>query len=168
MAQASFATWSDGPFGTSGTEPGKSISYYDKGPVVGLFLDFAIRHATENKKSLDDVMRFLYWEYYETQKRGFTDAEFQQACETIAGGSLAPVFEYVYTTKELDYSRYLGYAGLMLEPQPKSGDDDKKTRFLIKRIENPDGQQQGILKGLLGNNELGNNGIGKQNKEIGE
>ncbi len=40
LAQASYKTWSDGPFGTQGEEAGKSISYYDKGPVVGLLLDF--------------------------------------------------------------------------------------------------------------------------------
>ncbi len=60
LQQASYSTWSDGPFGTQGSDPAKSISYYNKGPVVGLLLDFAIRHSTGNKSSLDDVMRLLY------------------------------------------------------------------------------------------------------------
>ena len=53
LAQASYKTWNDGPFGSQGADAKKSISYYDKGPAVGLLLDFSIRHATENKKSLD-------------------------------------------------------------------------------------------------------------------
>jgi predicted metalloprotease with PDZ domain len=46
LSQSSYNTWKDGPFGTQGEEPDKSISYYEKGPIVGLFLDFEIRNAT--------------------------------------------------------------------------------------------------------------------------
>ncbi|HEU4861049.1 MAG TPA: hypothetical protein VFT15_14480, partial [Chitinophagaceae bacterium] len=35
LEQASYETWSDGPFGRTGDEVNKTISYYDKGPVVG-------------------------------------------------------------------------------------------------------------------------------------
>jgi predicted metalloprotease with PDZ domain len=146
LTQASYNTWKDGPFGTQGDEPGKSISYYDKGPVVGLFLDFAIRNATQNKKSLDDVMKQVYGHYYKKLNRGFTDAEFEQTCETIAGASLARVFEYVYTTKELDYSTYLGYAGLTIEKETTETGDGKKTKFLIKTMANMNSLQQEILK----------------------
>ena len=58
LEQASYETWSDGPFGRTGDEVNKTISYYDKGPAVGLLFDFKIRQATNNKRSLDDVMRF--------------------------------------------------------------------------------------------------------------
>lgn len=85
LTQSSYETWSDGPFGQQGEEGDRSISYYDKGPVVGLLFDIAIRKASANKKSLDDVMRFLYYNYYKKLKRGFTDAEFQAACENAAG-----------------------------------------------------------------------------------
>jgi predicted metalloprotease with PDZ domain len=147
LAQASYSTWSDGPFGKQGPDANKSISYYQKGPLVGLVLDLAIRHATTNLKSLDDVMRYLYQHYYKKLGRGFTDAEFQQACETIANTSLSPVFEYVYTTKEIDYNRYLAYAGLRLETQtdPKTG----AKSFKIKRIDSMDAMQGMILRSLL-------------------
>lgn len=129
LVQSSFETWSDGPFGKQGENANKSISYYDKGPAVGLILDFAIRQAAQNKKSLDDVMRFLYWNYYKKLQRGFTDAEFQNACETIAGISLANVFEYVYTTKEIDYNTYLSYAGLNINMQLEPVSNIKKYSF---------------------------------------
>jgi len=124
LTQASYFTWQDGPFGTAGPVKNKSISYYEKGPIVGLFLDFCIRHNTNNKKSLDDVMRYLYQTFYQIKNRGFTDAEFQMACELIAGTSLNDVFEYVYTAKPLDYSTYLGYGGLSLKLL-----DDKKFKL---------------------------------------
>lgn len=115
LAQSSYETWSDGPFGRTGDDVNKTISYYDKGPAVGMLLDFKIRHETKNKKSLDDVMRTLYKEFYQEKKRGFTEDEFRQVCERITGTSLAEVFDYVSTTKEVDYKKYLDYAGLDID-----------------------------------------------------
>ena len=145
LIQSSFNTWGDGPFG----KPGETISYYDKGPLVGLILDLSIRNATQNRKSLDDVMRFLYWHYYKNLQRGFTDAEFKQVCEAMAGVSLDNEFEYVNTTRELDYGKYLSYAGLKLT-ESKNQDSGKKE-FSISGIENPDQAQKEILAGWLGN-----------------
>ena len=72
LAQASYETWSTGPFGRQGKDADRSISYYDKGPIAGMLLDFRIRHETKNERSLDDVMRLLYWKYYKKLQRGFT------------------------------------------------------------------------------------------------
>ena len=119
VAQASYDTWADGPFGRTGDDVNKTISYYDKGPVLAMLLDFNIRHATRNKRSLDDVMRTLYKDYYQAKKRGYTSAEFQQVCERIAGVSLADFFQYVYTVKEVDYAKYLAYAGLTIDTAAK-------------------------------------------------
>jgi predicted metalloprotease with PDZ domain len=115
LEQASYETWSDGPFGRTGDEVNKTISYYDKGPVVGMLFDFKIRQVTNNKKSLDDVMRFLYKEYYQKKKRGFTEEELKSAFESVAGTSLNEEYEYVTTTKEIDYPKYFTYAGLKID-----------------------------------------------------
>lgn len=115
LAQASYETWSDGPFGRTGDSVNRTISYYQKGPAVGLLLDMAIRHSTKNKKSLDDVMRRVYQVYYQGKKRGFTDAEFRQVCEEVAGVALPELFEYVFTVKEPDYAKYLAYGGLGID-----------------------------------------------------
>jgi predicted metalloprotease with PDZ domain len=148
LTQASFNTWSDGPFGKQGEDADKAISYYDKGPVVGLILDFKIRNATQNKKSLDEVMRLLYQQYYKKLQRGFTDAEFQQACESVAGVSMAPEFEYVYTTRELDYNRYLFYAGLKVTVET---DKQKEVRkFIISKLDSVDSLQSSILNAWQG------------------
>jgi len=150
LTQASYNTWSDGPFG----QKGKSISYYEKGPIIGLILDLAIRNATNNEKSLDDVMRQLYWHYYKKLGRGFTDAEFQQTCETIAGVSLSSEFEYVNTTKDIDYNTYLSYAGLKITKKvnPNTG----YKRLIISKVENANPKQKEILQTLLGENIFSN------------
>ncbi|MBS1730196.1 MAG: M61 family metallopeptidase [Bacteroidetes bacterium] len=151
LQQSSYATWADGPFGTQGTEKGKTISYYEKGPLVGLMLDFAIRNATENKKSLDDVMRMLYWNYYKGKQRGFTDAEFQQTCEETAGIPLTELFEYVYTTKEPNYDKYFSYGGLQINKQIITTEDNKQEeKFSISKINQLSPLQKNILASWLG------------------
>lgn len=151
LQQASYATWSDGPFGTQGNEKGKAISYYDKGPLVGLLLDFEIRNATENKKSLDDVMRLLYQKYYRQLQRGFTEAELQQACEQTAGKPLSSFFEYIYTTKELDYGKYLAYAGLKIEQQnTETKDKAPVQKLVIRKADNPTTLQTAIFEAWSG------------------
>jgi predicted metalloprotease with PDZ domain len=106
---SSRTTW-----GTSGVgnDRNTTISYYDNGAMIGAALDLAIRHESGNRKSLDDVMRALYRTYYQQKKRGFTDDEFRQECESAAGAGLTEVFEYASTTRDVDYAKYLAYAGL--------------------------------------------------------
>jgi len=106
---ASLTTW-----GTSGVgnDRNTTISYYDNGAMIGAMLDLTIRHESGNRKSLDDVMRALYGKYYQQKKRGFTDDEFRQECESAAGARLTEVFEYASTTRDVDYARYFAYGGL--------------------------------------------------------
>ncbi len=146
LQQASYSTWQDGPFGTQGKEPGKAISYYDKGPLVSMLLDFKIRHKTSNAKSLDDVMRMLYFKYYKSKQRGFTEAEFQEVCEQIAGSSLSDFFEYVYTTKAVDYANYLDYAGLELEKTISLN----QTKYRIVKKNDLSVAQKQILNSWIG------------------
>jgi len=116
--EASLAAW--GGSGIGG-DRNTSVSYYDKGPALGVLLDLKIRHDSNNQRSLDDVMRVLYRRYYQEKKRGFTDAEFRLECETAAGGSLAEVFDYASTTRDIDYPKYFAYAGLEIDVAAKDG-----------------------------------------------
>jgi len=118
-AASSFDTWLQS-FQRSGNAANTTISYYDKGAGLGLLLDLKIRHESKNKKSLDDVMRHLYRTYHLERNRGWTDMEFRQACEAAAGASLAEIFEvYAVTTTAVDYPKYLAYAGLSIDVEPK-------------------------------------------------
>jgi predicted metalloprotease with PDZ domain len=96
-----------------------SISYYDKGCALGLLLDLKIRNETANNKSLDDVMRYLYYKFYKELGRGFTDDEFREVCEKFAGCDLSEIFSYASTTVDVDYSKYFSYAGLTIEDRDK-------------------------------------------------
>jgi predicted metalloprotease with PDZ domain len=117
-AQSSFDTWMLF-FNRSENSTNTTISYYDKGCALTMLLDLAIRYESENKNSLDDVMRSLYQEYYKDKKRGFTDKEFREVCEKAAGSPLSEIFDiYIPTTVEIDYAKYLSYAGLTIDTKP--------------------------------------------------
>jgi predicted metalloprotease with PDZ domain len=91
------------------------VSYYDKGALLGLLLDLEIRKRSGGAKSLDDVMRYLYAEFFK-KNRNYGPADFQKAAELMAGGSLEEFFSnYVRGKEELDYNAALAAAGLRLE-----------------------------------------------------
>jgi predicted metalloprotease with PDZ domain len=117
-AESSFDTWIKG-MNRGEYFSNTTISYYDKGAALGLLLDLKIRQESKNRKSLDDVMRALYQKYYKERKRGFTDEEFREECESAAAVPLAEVFEYATTVKDIDYPKYLAYAGLDIAAMPE-------------------------------------------------
>ena len=96
------------------------VSYYTKGALVGLLLDLEIRKLSKGAKSLDDVMRYLYAEFYK-KNRNYTPEDFQRACELMAGSSLENFFaRAVRGRDELDYNAALSVVGLQLvEDQTK-------------------------------------------------
>ncbi|MDQ6652971.1 MAG: PDZ domain-containing protein [Acidobacteriota bacterium] len=97
------------------------VDYYDKGAILGLLLDLEIRRQSKGAKSLDDVMRYLYTEFYK-KDRNYTPEDFQKACEIMAGASLDQLFaKYVRGREELDYNSALNAAGLRLETTAPSG-----------------------------------------------
>jgi predicted metalloprotease with PDZ domain len=117
--ESSFETWVR-YYRQDENSPNVSPSYYKQGAVLGLLLDLQIRTSSELKQSLDDVMRRIYRETY-SKGRGYTDEEFESACSDASNGKTADIFtRYVHAAQEIDYDRYLGYAGLQLVPKSKS------------------------------------------------
>src|SRR6185369_10109507 len=112
--EASFNTWIK-EYRPDENSVNSQISYYDKGELLGLLLDLEIRRSSHNAKSLDDVMRYLYHEFYE-KNRNYTPADFQKACELMAGSNLQDFFaKYVRGRDEMPYNAFLSAAGLQLE-----------------------------------------------------
>lgn len=114
--QASFDTWLNF-FNWNNHTANTTISYYDIGCALGMLLDLKIRHETDNKKSLDDVMRSLYFDFHKKQSRGYSEEEFKQVCTEAVGGSLEEIFRYAETTDPIDYQKYLSYAGVEINQE---------------------------------------------------
>ncbi|HMA43276.1 MAG TPA: PDZ domain-containing protein [Gemmatimonadales bacterium] len=105
----SAATWINEVFVNS------SQLYYPKGSLTGLLLDIAIRDATDNKHSLDEVTRNLYTRFYR-QGKGFRTADLL-ALLTEAGLPDAAGFyqKYINGRETLPYDQILPRGGIAVE-----------------------------------------------------
>jgi len=87
-----------------------TISYYLQGQLLGFLLDLAIRDSTDNAKSLDDVMRYLFDHY--GGERGFTTDELRAAIRSATGPNFQDFWRrYVSGTTEIPWDEYLKAAG---------------------------------------------------------
>ena len=87
-----------------------TISYYLQGQLLGFLLDLAIRDSTDNAKSLDDVMRYLFDHY--AGDRGFTRDDLRTAIRTAAGPDFQDFWRrYVSGTVEIPWDEYVKAAG---------------------------------------------------------
>ncbi len=86
-----------------------SYSYYSKGLIIGALLDMSICKFTSGKKSLDDVFKMLYQDFYLNNKKskdgiGYTDEDFLKICNKVAGVDLSNDFnKWLNTTEIPDY-----------------------------------------------------------------
>jgi predicted metalloprotease with PDZ domain len=146
VEEASFDTWIK-YYRQDENSVNSQVDYYDKGAILGLLLDLEIRRQSRGAKSLDDVMRYLYTEFYK-KNRNYTPLDFQQASELMAGSSLEQFFaNYVRGREELDYNSALVAAGLQLDTaaaadgskaldKPYLGADlaQEADRLLVKKV----------------------------------
>jgi predicted metalloprotease with PDZ domain len=106
-----------------------TISYYNKGAILGMLLDLEIREKTGGRKSLDDVLRLMYKKFYQVPAttyylpgRGYTEADILAAVNEVSGSDFGPFFQdYVAGTQPLPYTEALGGAGLELSTAAAPG-----------------------------------------------
>ena len=105
VERASWSIWERGY-----SYPG--LSFYNKGLILGVLIDLAIRHATKNRLSLDDVMRFMNW-WFAKEDVGFEPGDIKRAINAISQRDFSEFFnKYVSGTVELPYDKLLAFAGL--------------------------------------------------------
>ncbi len=98
--------------------PERSISYYNKGEILGVMLDLAIRDASGGTKSLRDV--FLWMNENDAKKhKFFPDSEgVRAAVEAVTGSDFSAFFrDYVSGTAEIPYDQFLNTVGLRLQEE---------------------------------------------------
>ncbi len=96
-------------------EPEFSISYYNKGQLVGVLLDILIRDATDNRKSLDDVLRAMNENFAKKGKFYNDSVDIEATAEAVANTNFRDFFaRYVAGTDEVPFAEILGKAGLEL------------------------------------------------------
>ncbi len=132
----SVATWINEVFVNS------SQLYYPKGSLTGLLLDASIRDATDNRRSLDDVMRALYVRYYQKQK-GFTTQDLLALLREFGMPDVAGFYQrYINGRDPLPYESVLAKAGVTVTRRATS------NPFLGVNAQ-PDGSGKVVVQGLV-------------------
>ncbi len=96
--------------------PQRSISYYNKGELLGVLLDLSVRESSHGAASLRDV--FQWMNTNDAQKgRFFPDTDgVREAAETVAHSDLKDFFrDYVSGVKQIPWNEFFGSVGLRLE-----------------------------------------------------
>lgn len=114
VADASFDAWIK-YYRSNENSNNTQVDYYTKGAALAMALDLQILHSSKGKYRLDDVMKYMYNEYYKKLQRGYTEDEMKAAIEKFAGENMDAFYtDHVYGTKSLDYAKYFAYAGLQV------------------------------------------------------
>jgi predicted metalloprotease with PDZ domain len=94
---------------------GSQYQYYPKGSLAGFMLDVLIRDGSDNRRSLDDVMRELYGAAYK-KGRGFTGQDWWPAVSRAAGGRSFTEFyqKYIDGREPFPWADILPRAGLRM------------------------------------------------------
>ena len=96
--------------------PERSISYYNKGELLGFMLDLEIRNQSQGQASLRELMQWMNANYAK-KGRFFDDSNgVREAGEAVCHCDLASFFaKYVAGTDEIPWNDFFGYVGLRVE-----------------------------------------------------
>jgi predicted metalloprotease with PDZ domain len=96
--------------------PERSISYYNKGELLGIALDLAVREASHGQTSLREVFQWMN-QNYAKKGRFFPDSDgVREAAEAVSHGDLGWFFaKYVAGTEEIPWNDFFRSVGLRLE-----------------------------------------------------
>ncbi len=95
--------------------PERSISYYNKGELLGIILDLAVREASHGRASLREVFQWMN-QNYAKKGRFFPDsAGVREAAEAVTHSDLNWFFaKYVAGTEEIPWNVFFRFVGLRL------------------------------------------------------
>ncbi|MBC8374937.1 MAG: M61 family metallopeptidase [FCB group bacterium] len=114
VAESSFDAWIK-YYRSNEHSSNSTISYYNKGHLLGLLLDIKIIAAMEGKSSLDDVMFRLNRDFAQQQK-GYTSDDVRKVCEAVSGLNLTTFFDdFIFGVEPLPYDEVFALAGLDLD-----------------------------------------------------
>jgi predicted metalloprotease with PDZ domain len=158
--EASFDTWTKF-YKPNENSPNVTTSYYTQGAVIGWMIDMALRNGGHG--TLDEVMKRMYDETFLKEGRAYTDEEFEAACVGVGGGAVKEIFDSrVHGHEEVDFEKYLGYAGLRLGPKSKS---QEKKGFLGVRLGAEDGRT--VVKSVLAGSPAESMGLSVNDEVVG-
>lgn len=113
LAESSFDAWTRF-YKADGNAPNAIVSYYAKGALVALALDLTLRLGTDDRCSLDDVMRAL-WTRHGRTGTGVPEDGVERLAAEVSGLELGAFFDQALrSTRDLDLAGLLAPFGVEL------------------------------------------------------
>jgi predicted metalloprotease with PDZ domain len=96
--------------------PERSISYYNKGELLGIVLDLAVREQSHGQASLREVLQWMNINYAHKGKFFDDSRGVRDAAEAVTKGDLARFFQqYVAGTEEIPWNDFFRSVGARVE-----------------------------------------------------
>jgi len=154
VEDASISAWLEKYPGYRGRD--SSISYYNKGQLLGVCLDILLRDSTGNRESLDTLLRAMNRRYAQQHKFYADTPAIQALAEELAGRNLSDFFHrYVAGTDEVPFEDILARGGFALRSEERTVSDPgfrarrNGTAGLVVIEVSPDGPavRAGLVRG---------------------
>lgn len=111
VAESSFHAWTKF-YQQDENAPNAIISYYTKGALIALGLDFQIRQATNGEKTLDNLLLRLWHEHGQPQI-GLAEGQIEKLAAEVAGQDLSDFFaRYLRGTDDLAFEAWFEQVGI--------------------------------------------------------
>ncbi len=105
--------------------PNSIVSYYTKGALIALALDLTIRRDTNGEKSLDDLMRAVWYKHGKPDI-GVGEADIEALASEVSGLDLTTFFDQsLRGTDDLLMAELLQTVAVGFELRPAAGSKDK-------------------------------------------
>lgn len=149
IEESSFDAWTKFYKQDAGS-PNFIVSYYQKGSLVALALDLTLRQRTDDRVSLDDVMREC-WARYGQSGNGMPERGLESVAASVSGLDLETFFDqYVRGTGEMPLDELLLAAGVRMNLRAATGhadtggkpaaDDARRLPWFGARLADNDGR----------------------------
>ncbi|WP_018981701.1 M61 family metallopeptidase [Salinimonas chungwhensis] len=123
-AQSSFDAWTRF-YKQDANSINHIVSYYTKGGIIAMGLDLLIREKSQQRYSLDDLMRLL-WTHYGKDESGTPDDVIEHLCNNFLNIDVSTYLdEVVHGTNDVPLENWLDDIGIAMVYRPKRGMTDK-------------------------------------------
>ena len=124
IAESSFDAWTKF-YKQDESAPNAIVSYYNKGGLVALGLDRLLRQVSDERQTLDDLMRLLWRRYGQTGK-GVPERAIESDLAELIDRPVADFFQrYIYGVEELPLEDWLAGFGVGMQLRAAANAQDQ-------------------------------------------
>lgn len=112
LADSSFDAWVKF-YRPNENSANSTVSYYEKGSIMGFVLDIEIAARTKGEKNLSDFMRHMYEEFAVKKNVGFSEADLLATLNAFSKSDFTEFFnQHIFGTVQIDYASVFEKAGI--------------------------------------------------------